>query len=426
MLKTLTLSIKSNRKVLRNMTWLGVLQFANYLIPLLIIPYIVRILGADIFGKITYAQNIISYFTLIVNFGFEYSATREIAINKGNKPALTQIFWSVLKQKALLLLFSFIGLFFLYFIFSKVSSDINLYFFIFLMNVGIVIFPTWFFQGMEEMGKMAFFNVLIKGLGLILTVIFVKKASDYLIYPLLTSLAYIGFGIGALIYVIRHFKIKYIRNDKIFSRTLFKRSFPIFLNNLFVSLYTTANITILGMYHSNYEIGIYGGAQKIIMAILMLTSMPINIAIFPQISREFILSKKNGLRKLKKVVLLVGIFSLLLCLITYLFSTTFVTVLLGNEFKESIILLKLFSILPFLVIVASLLTVQGLYGMGLQKYAPYIGLFIGVFSISLNFIFIPSYGTLAAAINWIVAQVLEVIIVGTILLLYSKRFKYEN
>jgi len=297
MLKTLTLSIKSNRKVLRNMTWLGVLQFANYLIPLLIIPYIVRILGADIFGKITYAQNIISYFTLIVNFGFEYSATREIAINKGNKPALTQIFWSVLKQKALLLLFSFIGLFFLYFIFSKVSSDINLYFFIFLMNVGIVIFPTWFFQGMEEMGKMAFFNVLIKGLGLILTVIFVKKASDYLIYPLLTSLAYIGFGIGALIYVIRHFKIKYIRNDKIFSRTLFKRSFPIFLNNLFVSLYTTANITILGMYHSNYEIGIYGGAQKIIMAILMLTSMPINIAIFPQISREFILSKKKRIKE---------------------------------------------------------------------------------------------------------------------------------
>ncbi|HJV77724.1 MAG TPA: oligosaccharide flippase family protein, partial [Paludibacter sp.] len=225
-------SINSNRQVLKNMTWLGVLQFANYLIPLLIIPYIVRVLGADIFGKITYAQNIISYFTLIVNFGFDYSATREIAVNKGNKPAITQIFWSVIKQKAALLLLTFTGLVILYFTFSKVNSDFTLYLFVFLMNVGIVLFPTWFFQGMEEMGKMAIFNVLIKGAGLILTVLFVRSASDYLAYPFLTSLAYTGFGIGALIYVIKHFDIRYTKSDKVVDKSIFNKSFPIFLNSL--------------------------------------------------------------------------------------------------------------------------------------------------------------------------------------------------
>jgi polysaccharide transporter, PST family len=408
------------------MTWLGVLQFANYLIPLLIIPYIVRVLGADTFGRITYAQNIISYFTLIVNFGFDYSATREIAVNKGNKPAITQIFWSVIKQKAALLLLTFVGLVILYFTFSKANSDFTLYLFVFLMNVGIVLFPTWFFQGMEEMGKMAIFNVLIKGVGLILTVVFVKSATDYLAYPLLTSLAYIGFGIGALVYVIKHFDIRYIKSDKIIDKNIFKRSFPIFLNSLFVSLYTTANITILGMYHSNYEIGIYGGAQKIIMAILMLTSMPINIAIFPTISREFEFSKVNGLRMLKKAILVVGAVSFLLCIFTYLLSPLFVNLLLGAEFKGSVILLKLFSVLPFLVIIASLLTVQGLYGMGLQKFAPFVGLFIGVFSVILNIIYIPKYGTIAAALNWIVAQTLEVLIVGAVIILYSKKHRNED
>lgn len=425
-MKSITNTIKSNSQVLRNMTWLTVLQFANYLIPLLIIPYIVRVLGVDVFGKITYAQNIITYFTLLINFGFEYSATREIAVNKGNKPVITQIFWSVLKQKAALLLLSFVGLVILYFSFSRVNSDFTLYFFVFLMNVGVVLFPTWFFQGMEEMGKMAIFNVLIKGLGLILTVLFVKKTSDYLIYPLLTSLAYIVFGIGALVYVIKHFEIHYIKSEKTIYHKIFNNSFPIFLNNLFVSLYTTANITILGMYHSNHEIGIYGGAQKIIMAILMLTSMPINIAIFPQISREFELSKKNGLRKLKKVIIWVSIVSILLCITTFIFSAPFVNLLLGKEFKESIYLLKLFSVLPFLVIVASLLTVQGLYGMKLQKYAPYIGLFIGTFSVSINIIFIPKYGMTAAAFNWIAAQIMEVMIVGMIIILYSKKYYNED
>jgi PST family polysaccharide transporter len=89
-------------------------------------------------------------------------------------------------------------------------------------------------------------------------------------------------------------------------------------------------------------------------------------------------------------------------------------------------ILKLFSVLPFLVIVASLLTVQGLYGMGLQKYAPFVGLFIGVFSIVLNMIYIPIYGTIAAALIWILAQILEVALVGTILFMYSKRLRYED
>ena len=426
MIKRAAITLQANRQVLKNMTWLTVLQFANYLIPLLIIPYIVRVLGVEIFGKVTYAQNIISYFTLTINFGFDYSATREIAINKADKNARERIFWSVIKQKTILLLLSFAGLLILYFTFSRVNDDFTLYLFIFLMNVGVVLFPAWFFQGMEEMGKMAICNVLIKGGGLILTLLLVKSSADYLAYPLLTSLAYVIFGAGAIIYVIKHYDIQYTKSNKTVDKNIFSKSLPIFLNNLFVSGYTIANLTILGFYHSNHDIAIYGGAQKIIMAILMLTSMPVNIAIFPKISREFELSQINGLRILKKALCVVALLLIIFCLWTYLLSSLFVNVLLGSEFSESINLLKLFSVLPFLVTIASLLTVQGLYGMRLQKYAPFVGLFIGVFSIMLNMIYIPIYGTMAAALIWILAQILEIALVGTILFMYSKKLCHED
>lgn len=408
------------------MTWLSVLQFANYLIPLLIIPYIVRILGAEIFGKITYAQNIISYFTLLVNFGFDYSATREIAINKGDANIITQIFWSVLKQKIILLVISFGLLILLYFYSHKVSNDFTLYLIIFLMNVGIVLFPTWFFQGVEKMGKMAVFNVLIKGLGLILTVFFVKTSTDYLLYPLLNSIVYVILGTGALFYIIKHYHIKFTKPNKAIGIQLFRKSTPIFLNNLFVSGYTVANLTILGMYYSNYEIGIYGGAQKIIMAILMISSMPINLSIFPKLSREFEQSKTKGLRLLKKALIWASIFSVALSLLTYLTSNQLVNVLLGSEFEDSKHILKLFSTLPFLVIIASILTVQGLYGMRLQRYAPFIGVFIGITSIILNLIFIPKYGIFAAAINWIFSQTLEIILASSVLIIYSNKIKHES
>ncbi len=409
------------------MTWLGVLQFANYLIPLLIIPYIVRVLGADIFGKITYAQNIIAYFTLIINFGFEYSATREIAVNKGNKSAINQIFWSVIKQKAVLLLLTFVGLVILYFTFSKVNSDFTLYLFVFLMNVGIVIFPTWFFQGMEEMGKMAIFNVLIKGLGLILTVLFVKSASDYLYYPLLTTISYIGCGIGALIYVIKHFELKLVKADKLLYKKLFSRSFPIFLNNLFVSGYTITNMTMLGFYVSDKEIGYYSGAFKIIMAILMITSTPINMAIFPTISRKFAESKEIGLIYFKKTILNLALISIVISLATFIVSPILVKFLLGSEFVPSLNLLKLFSVLPFLVIMASLFTILGLYGAGIQRFAPWIGASLGIFCILFNLFSIPLLGMYGAAWGWIISESLEVLIAGSLFYFgFIKRLKSNN
>ena len=360
MVQKVKLIIKSNNQVIRNMTWLTVLQFANYLIPLLIIPYIVRVLGADIFGKVSYAQNIISYFTLIINFGFDYSATREIAVNKGNKPIVRQIFWSVLKQKVLLLLFTFFCLVILYFTFSKVTNDFSLYLFVFFMNVGIVLFPTWFFQGIEEMGIMATFNVLIKGIGLFLTILFVKSKSDYLSYPLFTSFSYILCGAIALYYVVKFYDLRYVKTTVETNKKLFSKSYPIFLNNLFVSGYTITNMTMLGFYVSDKEIGYYSGAYKIIMAILMITSTPINMAIFPQISRKYALSKEVGLNYFKRTILNLSIVSILISVFTFFTAPLLVKFILGNDFDISINLLRLFSILPFLVIMASLFTVQGL------------------------------------------------------------------
>ena len=423
MIKRLSTAVHSNSQVLKNMTWLTVLQFANYLIPLLIIPYIVRVLGADIFGKVSYAQNIISYFTLIVNFGFDYSATREIAVNKDNKLVVNRIFWSVIKQKTILLVITFLGLIILYFTFSKVTNDFNLYIFVFLMNVGIVIFPTWFFQGIEEMGKMAVFNFFIKGLGLILTILFVKNASDYLNYPLLISVSYIGCGAIALTYVIKHYGLKFINTNKKLDKELFKKSFPIFLNNLFVSGYTITNLTMLGFYASDKELGYYSGAFKIIMAILMVTSTPINMAIYPQISRKFAESRNKGLRYFKIVIRNLAIIALLISIATYLFSPLLVKFLLGNEFDLSLNLLRLFSVLPFLVILASIFTVQGLYGTGLQKYAPWIGLTLGTFCVIFNLIAIPKYGMYGAAWGWIISEFFEIIIAGILFYFGIKKMK---
>jgi len=407
-------AIDSNRQVFKNMTWLSVLQFANYLIPLLIIPYIVRILGVELFGKVSYAQNIITYFTLIVNFGFEYSATRKIAIHKNDTEKVRVVFWTVIIQKAMLLVVSFLGLIALYFTFPKVNQNFTLYLFVFLINVGFVFFPTWLFQGFEKMGKMAVFTVLARGLGLVFTLLLVKSASDYLLYPALMSFSYILFGLIAFVYAVKHFNLASFKTNKTIGKEIFKEGFPVFLNSFFTSAYTIANMTILGFFVTNTVLGYYSGAYKIIMAICLITTTPIGMAIYPKISRKFTESKTAGALYLKKVGKFIVLYGLLISLLTFVATPFLVNLILGESFEPSINLLRLFSVLPFLIITASLFTIQGIYGAGLQKYAPWIGFTIGVFCISLNLILIPKFGMYGAALSWIASQMLEIIISGAV------------
>ncbi len=144
------------------MVSLGVLQVANYLIPFLVLPIISRILGASLFGSVSYAQNIVSYLTLLVNFGFEYSATRQIAISRENKARTDAIFWAVIAAKSLLLLLSFAILAVLPLCMERVACDPRLYIYTALTNIGIVFFPTWYLQGEQQMDKMAWANFFTK------------------------------------------------------------------------------------------------------------------------------------------------------------------------------------------------------------------------------------------------------------------------
>ena len=89
-----------------NISSQGLVQFANYLIPLLLIPYVTRVLGPDAFGRASYAQNIGAYLTLLVNYGFEFSATQEVSIHKNNPAKVQSIFSTVIAFKFALFVLS--------------------------------------------------------------------------------------------------------------------------------------------------------------------------------------------------------------------------------------------------------------------------------------------------------------------------------
>ncbi len=95
----------SKKKVLiLNFLSLSGVQVANYILPLITVPYIVRILEPEKYGLIAFSQVIIQYFNILTDFGFNFSATKEVSINRNDKDKISEIFCTVMLIKAILIL----------------------------------------------------------------------------------------------------------------------------------------------------------------------------------------------------------------------------------------------------------------------------------------------------------------------------------
>src|ERR1700754_650204 len=90
------IEVKSGKQGLfRNIASLGLMQIANYVLPLLSVPVISRIIGPDHFGVINFAASFMAYFVLLIGFGFDLSATRRIAADPNNRANRNKVFSEV-------------------------------------------------------------------------------------------------------------------------------------------------------------------------------------------------------------------------------------------------------------------------------------------------------------------------------------------
>jgi PST family polysaccharide transporter len=181
----------SNKKILiENFLSLSTLQFFNYLLPLITLPYLVRILGAEKYGIIVYAQSVVSLFNIITDFGFNLTGVKAVSENQNNKPKLEFIFTNVYTIKFILLGICSLILLLLILLVPKFKADCLVFVFSFGITIGYTLFPSWFFHGMEKMKYITIFNIASKFIFTILIFIIVKNPEDYYMVPLLTHLVF--------------------------------------------------------------------------------------------------------------------------------------------------------------------------------------------------------------------------------------------
>ena len=250
-----------------NFISLVVLQFINYLLPLFLIPYLIRILGIEGFGIYSFVLAIMMYGVQMSDYGFELSATYHISLHRENSKKINEIFSSVLSIKLLIALAYFIVLTFLTFFVDKLFLYQELIFFAFGFLFGHLLFPLWFFQGVEKMRYIMYLNGFSKLIFVLSIFIFVKEESDLYLLFLLNSLTTIFIGVVALYIAINNFNIKF--SFQPWERIVYylKDGWYIFTSKFAVEFYTTANIIILGFFATPLIIGYYAVSIKIIHAL---------------------------------------------------------------------------------------------------------------------------------------------------------------
>ena len=268
-----------------NFISLVLLQGVNYLLPLLTFPFLFRVLGVERYGLVTFGYALMQYFVMFTDFGFNLSATKYISQHRQDPRAINDYLNSAMLGRFLLCTASFLVLLTLIACFEKFRMESSLYLLYFGIIVGNVMFPMWFFQGMENMKYITVFNIVAKSLSFIPFFIFIRSADDYLYVPICYSVGFILAGLVSLYIVYRKMGMRWYLTPAAEIKSALKDSSTYFLSRASTSLFTTSNSFLLGLVCGNTAVGYYSAAEKLYQAYNQLLS-PFTGVLFPHIAKS--------------------------------------------------------------------------------------------------------------------------------------------
>jgi PST family polysaccharide transporter len=364
------------QKLVSNFSYLLILQFLTYLFPFITFPYLVNTLGAEKFGLLAFAQSYVTYFMLLTDYGFNLSAVREIAIARDDKQRISEIFSAVYWVKFALLLIGFFFFILTLYIVTKFADHKEVFFVSFGMVIGNILFPVWFFQGMESMRYVTILHVISKTIFTVSIFVVVRSAEDTLWVPLLNALGSCVAGGISWRYIHRDFDIHFCWPGYRQILEQFRNSTQFFLSRVSVSLYTSSNAFVLGLVTNNTIVGYYAIGEKIYSAIQTLYH-PIIYALYPY------MSKFRNVLLYKKIYYCTIACNFLFSSLLFIFSKEVILFVFGSGVQTSITVLRIFCVCCGIIVPSALLGYPFLAALGYANYANGSVIFGSIIHISL-------------------------------------------
>lgn len=354
------------KRIFNNFISLSVVQGLSIFFPLFIFPYLLQVLGVEGFGVFTLIQTVIMYADLLVSFGFGLTATKHIAKNISDKEKTNNIITSVYFIKIILFLIPLI-LFLIAAIFIPYLRNNFVLILISCMYVlGNLLFPDWYFQGIQKMRNITIVAFVSKCISLLLIILFVKHRTDVGYAIMAISVGNFIAGLVGFFILIKSISIKIKLAPRRYILSFFKESGYVFSSIILVPLYSSVNIFILRAFTNPLMVGYYAIAEKIFSAVSMLTSIA-NRTFYPHLSQLYSKSVEAYKKNVQKISFLFLMSFAFLALMQFISADFIVRFISGKQNVQdvgyAIEVLKIMSIgvlfSPFGSFFFQLLIIQG-------------------------------------------------------------------
>lgn len=405
-------------KVSKNSMWLLVLQGFNTILPLITLPYITRILSKTSYGEFAIALNLVGYLQVVVEYGFALAGARKVATAK-SKEQLNMIHSGIIGARFILLIlcvFIFGGVV----LFSGYEKTLLICMGILFIMVAATVFQqNWFFQGISEMKNITFINVISRIVSVAMIFCLVKETKDLYLYCLLYSSNYIissvlGCVIVRLKYGVRFIKLKFnsLKKELI-------EGWSLFVSSAMIKIFGGIGITVLGLVAQSETVATYAAINKIPYVLTLLFSS-VSQAIYPYVCKEFEISFKRGIKKVKKYGMPVFGFFVVVGIIIILLNKQIVGIAFGRGYISYSTLLIPFTIWALFGILNNFLGIQILVASGANKEYSSAFTISVIIMLCLMFVlgyFFGSYGIAYAS------MISEILLSCIFLIMIRRRFR---
>lgn len=405
----------------RNIIYSGILTTSNYIFPLIVYPYVARVLGVSNIGLCGYIDSIIDYFILFSMMGISILGTRQIAMDKGNKEDLSKSFSSLLTLNAITTFLALSCLIALTYSIKELHENKEMMWFGAIKLVSNFFLIEWFYKGLENFKFITYRTIIIRCLFVASVFIFVRRREDYQIYYLLTAFV-IGFNAIINTNFSKNFVSFKLKN--IYVIPYIKPFIYLGAYSLFTSLYTTFNIVYLGSISSDTQVGYYTTASKL-YSILLALFTGVTTVLMPRMSNLLFHNKVEEFRKIiHRCTKILFSFSIPLVMVSVIFAPQIIRLISGPGYEGAIIPMRI--IMPLILIIGyeQIQIIQCLMPLKQDKIImrnAFCGALLGIF---LNLILVPHLFSIGSAITWFCSECAILILSQQIL--FSKfNFKFS-
>lgn len=380
----------SQPSIVKNSLYKGLLNLLNMVIPIIVTPYIYRVLSPSAMGDYDYANTIYSYFNLLGLLGIVTYGIRELSRNRDNQDYVKRTYSTLFS-------IGIISNFICFLIFTAFSyiafhdnSSMSILLIILSLNLISNFFNTeWINEAFEDFRFIAIKTAIVRLIYVACIFIFIKGSEDLWKYALIVVIS------NFLNYIISFFYSQKYTKFSVFSfsfeLTTIKKVLPFLFFILLLEnsgmLYTYLDRIMLGIYSSHENVAYYSVGQRI-MEICRALLITITYVSLPRLSYYLGKNDKLYYENLNKLYSTIMMLCIPLAVGLCVTSENIVLLFAGAQYTESTIPLMIFSARVVLLMVEGVTAQQVLFLHRKEKLVALINIIFGLLNLILNFVLV--------------------------------------